>query len=132
MSWNYESHRHSLAAKGVKTSLVDVGDFVKWTGVFLTGSVDDVALLNKKMPVNGTGVSFAAKSKSQLVKEHKTLVKDFSGENPSMTEEYARFRQQDPKRYDKFRTKKIGDKNMVFGHNKKSGKWELQSILVER
>jgi hypothetical protein len=130
--WHYESYRHSLAAKKIKTALIKPSDFVKWSGIFLTGSVDDVALINKKLPVNGTGVSFAGKTKIQLVKEHKDIVKQFPGENPRMTKEFARFRQQDPKKYDDFRTKKIGDNEFIYGHNKKSGKWELQSILIKR
>jgi hypothetical protein len=60
------------------------------------------------------------------------LVRGFPGENPRITKEFARFRQQDPKKYDDFRTKKISGKEMIFGHNKKTGKWELQSILIKK
>jgi hypothetical protein len=125
----------SLAAKRQhnRYALIDFGDFVKWSGAFLTGSIDDVVAINKgTLPVNGTGVNFAGKNKMQMVKEHKNIIKDFPGENPRMTEEFAHFRQQDPKKYDKFRTKQIGDKDFVYGHNKKSDKWELQSILIKR
>jgi hypothetical protein len=85
--WHFESIRHSLAAKGIKT----------WQ------------------------------------KEYKSLVKSFPGENPRLTKEFARFRQEDPGKYNKFRVKKTKDgKELVFGRNKKTHTWELQSVLVKK
>lgn len=77
--------------------------------------------------------SFAAKGIKTWQKEYKPLVKSFPGENPRLTKEFARFRQEDPDKYDKFRIKKtkIG-KELIFGHNKKTHIWELQSVLVPR
>jgi len=77
--------------------------------------------------------SLAAKGIKTWQKEYKPLVKPFPGENPRLTEDFARFRQQDPGKFSKFRTKKRKDgKELIFGYNKKTHKWELQSILVPR
>jgi hypothetical protein len=62
-------------------------------------------------------------------------VKPFDGENPRITENYARFRQVDPSKFDEdsFRTKRVAaDKLVVLGNEKKSGKVRIQSLLIER
>jgi hypothetical protein len=78
----------------------------------------------------------ASKSiKTKYQKKFKNIVKPFAGENPRITEKYARFRQRDPDEFVKgsFRTKKIAnDKEIVVGKEKKSKKYEVQSILVKR
>jgi hypothetical protein len=77
--------------------------------------------------------SLAAKGVKTWQKENKALVKPFPGDNPRLTKEFARFRQEDPGKYDKFRIKKTKTgKELVFGHNKKTGVWEVQSVLVPR
>jgi hypothetical protein len=171
--WFEETYRHSLAAKGIRTSMA--GKEQEMVFRALAQEVPDVQMyeiyqkpltledLDKQLsevqeklgyrrpePVSDeelaqmmatfeksqyTGnlpLSLAAKSRAQLVKEHKSIVKPFFGENPRMTKQFARFRQQDPKKYDDFRTKKIGDNEFIYGHNKKTDKWELQSILIKR
>lgn len=71
---------------------------------------------------------------SKYRKEFPNLVKPFEGENPRITDKYARFRQKDPKEFKKgsFRTKKEGDKTLILGKDKKYGQYMLQSILVNR
>jgi hypothetical protein len=61
------------------------------------------------------------------------LVKRFPGENPRITEDYVRFRQKDPKLFDKFRTKETKNgRKVILGKNKKTGEYELQSVLIPK
>lgn len=63
--------------------------------------------------------------------KHPELVKPFPGENPRITNDFVRFRQNDPSRYDKFRTKKTKNgREVILGKNKKTGEYELQSVLI--
>jgi hypothetical protein len=235
--WFRESYRHSLAAKGIRTSmaakkesLIDFGDLIKWSGVFLTGSVDDVAMIDKDLPKNGTGINLAAKKdasdKGEIVpddlrwaymhkeilgktapvvmerlksgsvptselyddidvvnmikqearikergirerhkqeaelgmrpdedthgdgppvrrrrhfsgkniweRKYPDLVKPFPGENPRIEGKFARFRQEDPSRFQQgtFRTKKLsGDTSIILGKLKGKHKMSIQSVL---
>lgn len=66
-------------------------------------------------------------------KKHPELVKDFPGDNPDLTKNYARFRQEDPKKFSEFRTKEMpGGKILVFGKKKGSDRWALQSVMIKR
>jgi hypothetical protein len=68
-------------------------------------------------------------------KKHKALVKDFPGDNPHLTDKYARFRQKDPEAFVKgsFRTKDVGEgKKLILGKDSETGKYELQSVLVAK
>jgi hypothetical protein len=48
-------------------------------------------------------------------------------------ENVIRVRQEDPDKYDKFRVKEVADGvKFVFGRNKKTGEWEVQSILFDK
>jgi len=88
--WKFDSHRHSLARKGIKT-------------------------------------------KDYWRKEHPELVKNFPGENPRITENFIRFRQQNPIKFSQFRTKVVEPgKQVVLGKNKKTGEYELQSVLISK
>ena len=91
---------------------------------------DDEALIKRYEEKSGdVNTAFAAK---------KDLVKDVPGQNPRVTANYYRYRQEDPKKYDQFRVKVLpSGKKLVFGRKKtkskhKLGKWEVQSILVPR
>jgi hypothetical protein len=73
--------------------------------------------------------SLAAKgiqTKTYWRKRYPELVKDFPGENPRITKNFARFRQEDPAKYDQYMTKGT----VILGHNKYSDKWEKQSVMV--
>lgn len=81
----------------------------------------------------------AAKGISTVRKKYQRkfsgLVKDFPGENPRITERFARFRQRDPNDFVKgsFRTKDLGGgKKIVVGKLKSSGKYQVQSVLFDR
>lgn len=90
--WFNDSHRHYLAAKGVKTK-------VEW---------------RRKYP---------------------ELVKDFPGDNPRLTEDSARFRQEETTSFypSSFRTKRVAPgKSIVLGRNKKTGKYGLQSVIINK
>jgi len=90
VGWRGESHRHYLAAKGVRSS---------WQKAF------------------------------------PSLVKSFPGDNPHLTEDYARFRQEDPKKFVKesFRTKKMNkDTSIILGKDKKTKHYKLQSVLIRK
>jgi hypothetical protein len=70
--------------------------------------------------------------KTRYRKRFPWLVKGFSGENPRVTEQYARFRQKDPKEFDKgsFRTVDKRDRKLIIG--KVDGKIAVQSVLLKR
>lgn len=88
--WKYESHRHSLAKRGIKT-------------------------------------------KEYWRLRHPELVKNFPGENPRITENFIRFRQQNPDKFSQFRTKVVEPgKQVVLGKNKETGEYELQSVLISK
>jgi hypothetical protein len=72
-------------------------------------------------------------SKKQLQAKYKKLVKKrFIGENPRITDKYARFRQANPKSFSEFRTKKISDdKSLILGRRPGKNKWEVQSIMIK-
>lgn len=73
------------------------------------------------------------KTKSEWKNAYPHLVKRFPGENPRLTEDYARFRQRDPERFNEFKTKKVSeDTKVVLGRNKNTGEFELQSVLIRR
>ena len=67
-----------------------------------------------------------------LVQKYPKLVKPFPGENPRMTKGYARFRQTAPKEFiqSSFKTKRTGGKLLIFGEDKRTGKYRLQSVLI--
>lgn len=49
------------------------------------------------------------------------------------TDEEIRYRVRDPDNYDDYGTKDIGNGvQLVFGHNKESGNWEVQSVRFDR
>lgn len=72
--------------------------------------------------------------KTRYQQKFPDLVKGFKNENPRITKNYARFRQRDPSEFEKgsFRTKKSGEKVLILGKDRKTGKYEIQSILVSR
>lgn len=80
-----------------------------------------------------------AKTEKIIVKEYQEkypkLVKPFTGQNPRITNNYARFRQLPPSAFEpgKFRTKRVSDKTeLVLGKRKGAKKWSVQSILIRR
>lgn len=72
------------------------------------------------------------KSKEYWRQQYPNLVKKFPGENPRITENFVRFRQKDPAKYTDFKTKVVGDKEIILGKNKKTGEFELQSVLIPK
>lgn len=71
-------------------------------------------------------------SKKQLRAKYKKLVKNFPGENPRITDKYARFRQEDPSLFKEIRTKKLKSGNeIILGRKPHKKKWEVQSILIK-
>jgi DNA polymerase/3'-5' exonuclease PolX len=77
--------------------------------------------------------SKGVKSKYQKTFPH--LVRsEFTGENPRITERFARFRQKSPREFvpDSFRTKYQGDSELIVGKLKSTGKYAVQSILFKR
>ncbi len=82
--------------------------------------------------------SLAAKGiATKYQKKFPQFVKPFPGENPRVTEDYARFRQEDPSKFKKnsFRTidpGKKGDIELVVARPKDFNKTKVQSVLVER
>ncbi len=67
------------------------------------------------------------RSGSTIVRQHHMKV--------DLTKKYARFRQFPPSRFSKFRTVDIGRKGhtkIIIGKEKKTGKWETQSMLMDR
>ena len=73
------------------------------------------------------------KTKAYWRNKYPELVKPFPGENPSITENYVRFRQADPKKFTKFRTKPVSaGKQVILGKNRVTGEFELQSVLISK
>jgi hypothetical protein len=61
------------------------------------------------------------------------LVKPFPGENPRITKNFVRFRQEDPDKFSKFRTKPVSPgKQVILGKNKETGEFELQSVVISK
>jgi DNA polymerase/3'-5' exonuclease PolX len=90
-------------------------------------------------PIGWQGESYrhylAAKGvKTKYQKRFPELVKDFGGDNPRVTERFARFRQKSPKEFEPgtFRTKYQGDTELIVGKLKSTGKYAVQSILFKR
>jgi len=81
------------------------------------------------------GIKTSTVIKKKYQEEFPLLVKPFTGQNPRITKGYARFRQEDPKKFDEstFRTKdETKNLKIVVGKEKKSGKFKVQSVLVSR
>lgn len=77
---------------------------------------------------------FAAKKSGKEIwqKRYPALVKPFPGENPRITAKFARFRQEDPSRFqkDSIRMKKISkDTVIIIGKLKDKKKMSIQSVL---
>ena len=55
------------------------------------------------------------------------------GQYPRKTKNWLRYRQAEPEKFSQFRIKEISkDKKIIIGKNKKTGKWEIQSIMKKR
>ena len=55
------------------------------------------------------------------------------GQNPRKTENWLRYRQEEPSKFSEFRIKKISlTRQLVVGKLKNSGKWAVQSIMKKR
>jgi hypothetical protein len=68
-------------------------------------------------------------------KEFPSLVRQFPGENPRITAEYARFRFADPKGFKEgsFRTKSEGKNvRLILGKDAESGEFDVQAVLIKR
>jgi len=74
------------------------------------------------------------KSRAYWRNKYPELVKSgFTGENPRITEDFVRFRQKDPDLFSKFRTKVTKNgRRVILGKNKKTGEYELQSVLIPK
>jgi hypothetical protein len=73
------------------------------------------------------------KSKKYWQKEYPELVKKFPGENPRITDDFVRFRQADPSKFSKFRTKAVSPgKQVILGKSKETGEFELQSVVISK
>jgi hypothetical protein len=71
------------------------------------------------------------KSKAYWRKKYPELVKPFPGENPRITDNFVRFRQEDPAKFSTFRTKPVSaGKQVILGKNKETGEFELQSVMI--
>jgi hypothetical protein len=173
--WYRESHRHYLAAKGIRTSqfstrynaaktldtlraellrrMSDDEEYALRRDRLLSVFGDDEEVVDRLLELEDEGYDqteafsllreegyFASKADTEKKlalwrRLHPGLVKkQFRGESPRLTAEYARYRQADPKLFVKgsFRTKMLGDKKMVFGKEKSSGKYKLQSVFVKK
>jgi hypothetical protein len=65
----------------------------------------------------------------------KKKIKKFKeqGEYPRKTKNWLRYRQETPRKFSKFRIKKVSSKTqIVVGKLKKTSKWVLQSIMKKR
>ena len=55
------------------------------------------------------------------------------GQYPRKTENWLRYRQEEPSKFSEFRIKKISlTRQLVVGKLKNSGKWAVQSIMKKR
>jgi DNA polymerase/3'-5' exonuclease PolX len=75
------------------------------------------------------------KIKQKYREEFPLLVKPFEGQNPRITKNYARFRQEAPGKFDEhtFKTKEeTKNLSVILGEEKKSGRFRVQSVLVRR
>jgi hypothetical protein len=55
------------------------------------------------------------------------------GQYPRKTRNWLRYRQEEPGKFSQFRVKKISkDRELVIGKLKKTGKWEVQSVMKRR
>jgi len=149
--WRYEGYRHSLAAKGIKTKLCLASSRTSF-GTMLPIKKNPLDLEKKYFKDFEIGIESRLEPEvigeseflepDVLVKDKRAIVyaakKDVPGQNPGVTANYYRYRQEDPKKYDQFRVKVLpSGKKLVFGRKKtkskhKLGKWEVQSILVPR
>ncbi len=74
-------------------------------------------------------------TKSTDTKPTKKQIEKFKkqGEYPRKTKNWLRYRQQEPEKFSEFRIKKISlTKMLVVGKLKKSGKWDVQSIMKKK
>lgn len=152
VGWRYESARHALAAQGVRTghrgyyayvpSYV-AGD-IPAIGIDAAGTVgaELVSFIPIVVPIAlAYGGAKLLKKKGYIARkdvatryrqEFPWLVKGFQGEDPRITDEYARFRQRNPGEFEKgsFRTVDKRDRKLILG--KIDGKMAVQSVMLKR
>jgi len=118
---------------GTKKASYSLGDKSASMNIELSDEDIDAIVENPVYYTSKAVELFAAKRLvPDLKKKYPELVKDFPGENPRITKNYARFRQEDPNSFDEdtFRIKDSGKVKLVLG--KKKGKMVVQSIMVPK